>query len=97
MSAPRKKTKGAHCPDCRGHRLHAVRVIRGGDGKVTRDLICSACEAVTRLGICCPKCGECRLGVETTRHRGACTVRVKRCLSCSHRFRTRECVESGTA
>ena len=92
---PEPKTKGAHCADCRGHRMHAVRAVRSPGGKVTRDLICTACEAVTRLGLACPKCGDCRFKTEYTRHRAGCAVRVKSCRSCGHRIRTKETVESG--
>lgn len=95
--APKKRPqgKGTYCADCRGHRLHTVRVIRSDSGKTTRDLICSACETVTRLGVCCPKCGDVRLLQEYTRHRGGTTVRVKRCCTCGHRVRTRETIEAG--
>src|SRR5438045_1216078 len=98
MSTPapkRPQAKGSHCHECRGHRLHTVRVIRSPSGKVTRDLICSACESVTRWGLCCPKCGDVRLDTLYTRHRSGTTVRVKSCLTCGHRVRTRETIEAG--
>lgn len=95
MATPKKKLKGSHCFECRGHRLHTVRVLRDPAGKVTRDLICSACDTVSRLGICCPKCGDTRMKQTYTRYRGTATVRVRACQSCGHRIRTKEVIEAG--
>lgn len=96
MPDPSPRTGGAFCPDCRGHRLHEVRtVIEDGTGKTTRNLVCSACETTTRLGVCCPRCGDVRLRTKYTRHRGGTTVRSKACLACGHRVRTVEVIEAG--
>ncbi len=89
------RTKGAYCADCRGHRLHTIRLCRSPNGVVTRDMVCSACETVTRLGLSCPKCGDVRFKLHTTRHRAGATVRSKSCRGCGHRIRTREIVEAG--
>ncbi|VTR99216.1 unnamed protein product [Gemmata massiliana] len=90
------RTKGAYCADCRGHRMHTIRLCRSPNGAVTRDLVCSGCETITRFGLSCPKCGDVRLKTEYTRHRGGMTMRVKSCRGCGHRIRTRETVESGS-
>lgn len=97
MSTPPRRTlRGAHCADCRGHRLHEVRTVtEEPSGRVTRNMTCSACETTTRLGVCCPRCGDVRLRTVFTRHRDGATVRVKACRSCGHRIRTRELVEAG--
>ncbi|MBP3955496.1 hypothetical protein J8F10_09400 [Gemmata sp. G18] len=98
MSTPKKprvQGKGAYCAECRGHRLHAVCCTRSPSGVVTRNMTCGGCETVTRIGLCCPKCGDCRLRVDWTRHRAGSTVRRKSCLNCGHRMRTRETFEAG--
>ncbi|VTS03815.1 unnamed protein product [Gemmata massiliana] len=95
MPKRNRDVKGEHCAGCRGYRLHTIRTVRDGTGKVTRDLVCSVCEGVTRVGISCTKCQDCRFHVEYTRHRAGGTVRVKSCRTCGHRIRTREIVEAG--
>lgn len=93
------------CADCHGVRLHAILVYReivnGHLVKVTRIRSCTACQKRSPLqpkaqpGIACPKCGDCRLTVKYTRHRGpGVTVRVRRCVGCGHQIRTAEVVES---
>lgn len=97
--------KGYPCPDCRGVRLHRVRVIRetvnGHLVKVARIRVCTACERQALVearqspGICCPKCGDSRMAAKKTRHRGpGVTVRVRQCKACGHKIRTSESVES---
>lgn len=89
--SPRKRnTAGARCEFCEAHRLHEIRVVTEGSGKVTRNLVCTACERTTRLGVCCPKCGDVRLKTEYTKHRGDTTVRVKRCVGCGAKCRAKE-------
>jgi hypothetical protein len=88
------------CEQCRGVRLHTIEIRRGG--LITRRmLVCSACSAEKKLphteqpGICCPACGDCRLRTKFTRHRQpGVTTRVRQCLSCSHRIRTKEVLDS---
>lgn len=92
----------AHCPDCHGHRSHYVRLskTKGDKGQRRRVLACSACEreipypAKEQPGIACPQCGDVRLAVAFTRHRLKQIVRVRKCVACGHRIRTKEVVES---
>jgi DNA-directed RNA polymerase subunit M/transcription elongation factor TFIIS len=76
-----------------------VTITRRGDaGPTTRVLTCPACETSTPYGISCPSCGDCRFGTWATHQRAnGDTVRVKKCVHCGHRIRTRERVESATA
>lgn len=91
-------TRTGHCNYCRGYRLMIVRTDRYPDGRVTRRLVCPACDTAKPFGICCPKCGDVRFAQLYTRHRpDGSTVRVKGCRGCKHRIRTREKVESPAA
>jgi hypothetical protein len=70
---------------------------RHDDGRVTRELVCSACSDRKPYGVCCPApgCGHYLFKTVTTRHRGSgSTVRVKACRKCGHRIRVREQIES---
>jgi hypothetical protein len=80
---------------CSGHRLHEITTTVHPGGRVTREATCTVCCETEPYGICCPKCGDVRFQIITTRHRtGGATFRVKRCRHCRHRIRTRETVES---
>lgn len=83
-----------YCAECDEHHLHEVQIAKESTGKITRSLTCPVCQARTNLGIACPKCGECRMRVVTTRHRGGVTIRERECRSCRHSIRTREIIES---
>jgi hypothetical protein len=48
-------------------------------------------------GLRCPKCGGPEHHCQTTRYRPGATRRVRVCLACGHRFRTREVLESSAA
>lgn len=87
------------CEFCRGYRRHEVTTTRrGAAGPTTRVRTCPACETSTPHGLCCPACGDVRFGVWSTRHRpDGSVVRVRKCVNCGHRIRTREHVESTTA
>lgn len=86
-------TKVYHCGDCRGYRLMMVVVTThpGKPSRVTREVVCPACEWRAPLGLCCPKCGDARLHVQNTRQRtGGVTARLRVCRHCRHRVHTRE-------
>lgn len=101
-ASPNTTPRGLHCDECMGHRLHRVRLSgKKLPGAVRRYIFaCTVCERETPVppkeapGISCPKCGDVRLRVVKTTHRTGQTVRVRRCVGCSHRLRCRETVES---
>ena len=100
---PHHVAKFLPCTRCRGVRLHAaVTRHQKTTGKLTRVWRCSACCRTKRIafgehpGLCCPKCGDCRLKVHytTTHVRTLATLRVRRCRGCGHRVRTVERFEA---
>lgn len=102
MSAHDQKGFMRPCPGCVGVRLHTARARRDpATARVTRVMVCSACDHATVIppaeqpGLCCPRCGDCRLRSLFTRHgRPGVTTRVRQCVGCGHRIRTAEHVES---
>lgn len=91
-------TRVCHCDYCRGYRLMRVVVTRGGAaGPTTREVVCPACEHRKPFGLCCPKCGDCRLPQLFTRHRpDGTTLRVRKCAHCANRVRVKEVLVSAS-
>ncbi|MBN9521092.1 hypothetical protein J0H58_21665 [bacterium] len=82
-----------HCGYCGQDRPHQVVVTRGSP--TSRVLFCPFCDTSRPLGICCPSCGDPRFNVTVTRPLpDGSTRRVRKCVHCGHRIRTRERVES---
>lgn len=92
------KAKFCRCATCVGVRLHQVLVRKDArTGYHVRVWACSACDTaeVPVAGICCPECGAAGLAVKYVRHpRPGAIARVRVCLKCGHRIRTRETVVS---